>query len=68
MAEMLVWILIATGGSNSGSSFLQPIYFKEVSQCEHVAKNIGGMYVVNAPRCIQARILVPIQPAPKEAP
>ncbi|MBB6580097.1 hypothetical protein HNP33_004228 [Comamonas odontotermitis] len=68
MAEMLVWILIATGGVSSGSSFMQPIYFKEVSQCEHVAKNIGVMFPVNTPRCIQARILVPIQPAPKEAP
>lgn len=60
--EVLVWILIATAGGYNGSSFLQPLYFKDVAQCEHVAKNMSSMYAVNAPRCIQARIYAPATP------
>ena len=58
MVEVLVWILIASGGSNSGSSIMQPIFFKTQEQCQHVANFVSDKYIFNRARCIQANILV----------
>lgn len=59
MIEVLVWILIATGGGNQGSSIMQPIYFKNLQQCEHVANSMTkGGSIINTPKCIQANIYI----------
>ena len=59
MIEILVYMLMVTAGNNNGSSISTPIYFKDLIQCQHVAKEIYSMSLVTQTKCIQARIYIP---------
>lgn len=58
MTTMLVWLLISvSGGYYNHGTATNIAMFKDVSQCEHVLKNIPSDQV--KAKCIQAEILVP---------
>ncbi len=58
MTEMLVWLMISySAGYYNAGNITNVAMFKEVSQCEHVLKNLPGTQQ-NA-KCIQAKVLVP---------
>lgn len=56
MIEVLVWLLVITHDSYSGSTTIER--FKSQKQCQHVADSLGGSEVRIKRQCIQANIYI----------